>query len=111
MPENPVIIDAATRFLRSNPELLALARHGAGETGQGVEDLLSDAVRRVWTSGLEAIPQKQVVVGPTHGLNRGGAQRGRRGSPRVDDTRPRLVVVAAGESRSDGEEQFLHGVI
>jgi len=40
MPENAVIIDAATRFLRSNPELLAVARRGAGETGQRVEDLL-----------------------------------------------------------------------
>jgi len=40
MPENAVIIDAATRFLRSNPELLTVARLGAGETGQRVEDLL-----------------------------------------------------------------------
>ena len=47
MPQNAVIIDAATRFLRSNPELLQFARRGAGETGQGVEDLLTDAVRRI----------------------------------------------------------------
>ena len=42
MPQNAVIIDAATRFLRSNPELLEVASRGAGETGQAVDDLLAD---------------------------------------------------------------------
>jgi hypothetical protein len=62
MSENAVIIDAATRFLRSNPELLALARRGAGETGRHVDDLLADTVRRVLTSGLETAAEKPVIV-------------------------------------------------
>jgi len=40
MTQHAVIIDAATRFLRSNPELLQFASRGAGETGKCVEDLL-----------------------------------------------------------------------
>ena len=111
MPENAVIIDAATRFLRSNPELLTVARLGAGETGQRVEDLLTDAVRRVWSSGLNAVPQKDVLVGPPDRVDRGGTQRGRRGGPAVHDTRPRLVVVASRDSWRHGQEQFVHRLV
>jgi hypothetical protein len=70
MPENAVIIDAATRFLRGNPELLAFARRGAGETGQSVEDLLADTVRRIRRSGFEAISKKKMVSGPPDRLDR-----------------------------------------
>jgi len=35
MTESTVIIDAATRFLRSNAELLEFARRGAGEPVRG----------------------------------------------------------------------------
>src|SRR5580700_12221068 len=106
MRQNAVIIDAATRFLRSNPELLALAHRGAGETGRDVEALLGDAVRRVWTSGLETVPEKQVVIGPPHRVDRRGRQRRGGGGPAGDDARPRLRVVASRDSRGDGQEQL-----
>ena len=111
MPQNAVIIDAATRFLRSNPELLALARCGAGETGRGVEELLTDAVGRAWTSGLETVPEKQVVVRPAHRVDRRGRQPHRSGGPAVDDARPYLRVVASRDPGRDGQEQLVHSSI
>jgi hypothetical protein len=108
MPQNAAIIDAATRFLRSNPELLAFARRGAGETGQPVDELLTDAVRRIRRSGFEAIPKEQVIVGPPHRLDRRRAQFGGSRRPPVDDARPRLVVVSPGHPRGDGQEQLVH---
>ena len=41
------IIDAALRFARSNPELVACARDGALDSGRSVDDLLLDAVARL----------------------------------------------------------------
>jgi hypothetical protein len=111
MPQNAVIIDAATRFLRSNPELLQFARRGAGETGQGVEDLLTDAVRRIRRSGFEAISEEQVVVGPPHRGDRRPRQRPRSRRPGVDDPRPRLVVIATGDTWRDGQEQLLNSTV
>ena len=111
MAQNTVIIDAATRFLRSNPELLQFASRGAGETGQIVEDLLDDVVSRMRRSAGEAISQEQVVVGPPYRLDRRPAQRVRSGGPPSDDARPRLVVVASGDPWRDGQEQFVHGVV
>jgi hypothetical protein len=111
MPQNAVIIDAATRFLRSNPELLQFARRGAGETGQRVEDLLTDAVRRIWSSGLESISEEQVVVGPPHRRDRRPQQRARSGSPALHDSRPRLVVVASGDPRGHGQEELLYRTV
>jgi hypothetical protein len=108
MTENTVIIDAATRFLRSNPELLEVARRGVGDSGQAIEDLLTDTVRSIRRSGLEAVAEKHVIAGPPYRLDRGPRKRvGRRG-PTVDDTRPRLVVVPARDSRRDGQEQLVH---
>jgi hypothetical protein len=107
MSKNTVIIDAATRFLRSNPELLEFARSGAGDSGQAVEDLLTDTVRRIRRSGFEAIAEKQVLTGPPYRLDRGTRQRGGRRGPAVDDTRPRLVVIATGDPWRDGQEQFV----
>src|SRR5579863_9396049 len=111
MTQHAVIIDAATRFLRSNPELLQFASRGAGETGKCVEDLLTDAVLRIRKSGFEAISQEQVVVGPPHRRDRRTEQRlgGRR--PAVDDSRPRLTVLAARDAWRDGQEQLLNGTV
>jgi len=41
------IIDAAVRFLRTNPDLLAYARSAAPSTGLSVDAILADAVRRL----------------------------------------------------------------
>src|ERR1700693_1886073 len=106
MPQHAAIIDAATRFLRSNPELLDVARRGAGESGQGVEDLLTDAVRRMRRSGFEAVAKGQVVVRPPHRLDRRRAQLGGSGRPPVDEPRPGLVVVSPGNTWGDGQEQL-----
>lgn len=111
MLQNAAIIDAATRFLRSNPELLAFARRGAGETGQPVDELLTDAVRRIRRSGFEAIPKEQVIVGPPHRLDRRLQKPIRGGSPPADDTRPRLVVIASGDAWGDGQKQFMHHAV
>ena len=108
MPETAVIIDAATRFLRSNRELLAFARRGAGETGQSVEDLLGDAVRRVRRSGFDAISKKEMLPGPSHRVEGRPGQLPRRSGPPTDDSRPKLVLVASGDPWRDGQEQFLH---
>ena len=81
MPQNATVLDAATRFLRSNPELLELARRGAAENHISVEALLADTVRRVRRSGFEAV---------TQGVSR-------------------LVVLASGDPRRDGEKHVLNG--
>ena len=111
MLQHSVVIDAATRFLRSNPELLDFARRGAGETGQGVEDLLTDAVLRIRKSGFKAVTEEEVIVGPPYRLDRRPAQRGRSGRPAVDDPRPRVVVVSPRDPRGDGQEQLVHRLI
>jgi hypothetical protein len=111
MPQNAVIIDAATRFLRSNPELVDFARRGAVESGQRVDDLIADAICRIRRSEFEAVSQEEVIVGPPYRLDRGPEQRIRRGGKPVDDSRPRLVVVASREPRRDGQEQLVHHVI
>ena len=41
------IIDAAVRFARRNPELLACARDGASSTGLSVDELLTKAIARM----------------------------------------------------------------
>jgi hypothetical protein len=42
-----VVIDAALRFARSNPELLRYAQENARQAGVSVDDLLRDAIDRV----------------------------------------------------------------
>jgi hypothetical protein len=63
------LIDAAVRFLRTNPELLAYAQSEAARNGLSVDDLLRDTVARarceVAGSTLEAIAQEQMVRGTT----------------------------------------------
>lgn len=45
-----VVIDAALRFARSNPELLRYAHENAGAAGVSVDDLLREAIERVVAS-------------------------------------------------------------
>lgn len=111
MPQNAVIIDAATRFLRSNPELFQVASRGAGQTGQAIDDLLADVIRRMRSSALEAVAKEQVVVGPPHRSNRRSQERIRSRGPSVDDSRPRLFVVSSGDAGRDRQEELLNGTV
>jgi hypothetical protein len=108
MAQGVTILDAATRFLRSNPELLDLARRGAGETGVAVEVLLADAVRRIRRSGFEAVSKEEVIARAAHRREGGIAKRLRVRGPAVDDPRPRLIVLASGDSRRDGQKQLVN---
>jgi hypothetical protein len=45
-----VVIDAALRFARSNPDLLRYAHENAGRAGASVDDLLLEAIERVVAS-------------------------------------------------------------
>ena len=49
------IIDAALRFARSNPELLAVARGAAPRIGSSVDELLINAIKGV-RAALEPTP-------------------------------------------------------
>ena len=109
MPQQLTVLDAATRFLRTNPELLDLAMRGAGESGIAVEDLLADAVRRVRRSGFEAVSQEEVILGAAKRDKRRGTQRIRLNGPVADDSRPRLVVLTTGDLRRHSEKQLLDG--
>jgi hypothetical protein len=65
MTQEAHIIDAAVRFLRSNPELLAYARSAAPVAGVSVEALLGSAVARMRAaapSAVHAVAQEQVVL-------------------------------------------------
>ena len=99
MTERLTVLDAATRFLRTNPELLEAARRGAGETGVSVEVLLADTVRRIRRSGFETVSKEKVIVRSADRRQRGTAERGGARNPAVDDPGPRLVVLAAGDRR------------
>jgi hypothetical protein len=99
MPQTLTVLDAATRFLRTNPQLLDYARRGAAQTGVAVEILLADTVRRIRRSGFEAVAKEEMVVRATHRRQRGAAERVGFGGPTVDNPWPRLVVVASGHPR------------
>jgi hypothetical protein len=75
MTEATNIIDAAVRFLRSNPALLACAQAEAGRGGITVDGLLRDTVARargeVGASTIEAIAQEQMARRATHRQQRG----------------------------------------
>jgi hypothetical protein len=55
------VIDAAVRFLRTNPELIAYAHGAAPGTGMSVQELLEDAVARI-RSGAEAVAQEEMAA-------------------------------------------------
>jgi hypothetical protein len=55
------VIDAAVRFLRTNPELIAYAHGAAPGAGMSVQELLEDAVARI-RSGAEAVAQKEMAA-------------------------------------------------
>ena len=79
MEPQGVVIDAAVRFLRSNPQVLAYAQAGAAANGVSVEALLTETVTRVrgeaGDSTLEAIAQEQVVLRAAHRQQRRTQQR------------------------------------
>jgi hypothetical protein len=87
MSQNAAIIDVATRFLRTNPELLEVARSGAGESGRPVEALLADVVLRIRRSGFQPIAKEDVLA--------------------AHDVRPRLFVIPLSNPRGDAEEQLV----
>ena len=74
-----VVIDAAVRFLRSNPRVLAYAQTGAAASGVSVETLLTDTVARIRgelaDSTLEAIAQEQVILRAAHRQQRRTQER------------------------------------
>jgi hypothetical protein len=51
-----VVIDAALRFARSNPDLLRFAHENAAAAGASVDDLLRDAIERVVASRRQRDP-------------------------------------------------------
>ena len=55
------VIDAAVRFLRTNPELIAYADRAAPGAGMSVQELLEDAVARI-RSGAEAVAQEEMAA-------------------------------------------------
>ncbi|MBV9101070.1 MAG: hypothetical protein JOZ46_11160 [Candidatus Dormibacteraeota bacterium] len=61
MDTDCTVIDAAVRFLRTNPELVACARAGAEGTGLSVEELLAETVRRA-RSAAETVAEEEVVA-------------------------------------------------
>jgi hypothetical protein len=78
-----VVIDAALRFARSNPDLLRYAHENAGRAGVSVDDLLREAIERVvvsrrresgsWSASLEHAPDSPVESGAgTLGLSHAG---------------------------------------
>jgi hypothetical protein len=79
MEPHGVVIDAAVRFLRSNPEILAYAQRSAAAGGMSVEALLTDTVARVrdeaGDSSLEAIAEEQVVLRAAHREQRRSQER------------------------------------
>jgi hypothetical protein len=57
------VIDAAVRFLRTNPEVLAYARSAAPATGVSVDGILADAVKRLRGASVdELVAHKEVVA-------------------------------------------------
>lgn len=57
MNPDSVVIDAALRFVRSNPELVTYAQSAAAQTGRSVDDLLLDAIDRL-RSGAAPQPRR-----------------------------------------------------
>ena len=70
MTADTKVIDAAVRFLRTNPLLLAYAQSEAAASGLSVDELLRDTVARARGeaagSTLEAIAEEQMVRRTPH---------------------------------------------
>ena len=60
------VIDAALRFARSNPELVACALDGALRSGSSVDDLLLDAVERMRSALEEPELVTRAQAGPSY---------------------------------------------
>jgi hypothetical protein len=56
-----VVIDAALRFARSNPQVLALAYSAAPRTGRSVDELLLDAVSRMRAAAERAAAERSAA--------------------------------------------------
>jgi len=100
MPHTATILDAATRFLRTNPELLELACRGAGETGVASEVLLADVVRRTRLSAVESVAKEEVIFRAVH-RRRAWCDEARPGSP-PRCRRSQAAVVGARVRRFSG---------
>ena len=55
-PRQPVVIDAALRFARSNPELLRYAEQSAAIAGASVDQLLCIAIDRIVAIRAKELP-------------------------------------------------------
>ena len=68
------IIDAAVRFLRTNPELVAYATAEAARCGVGVEALLQETIARtrgeLEGSTLDSVAQEQMIRRPARRQHR-----------------------------------------
>jgi hypothetical protein len=82
---------------------------GHVEISQGPEVLLADVVRRTRLSAVESVAKEEVIFRAVHRRERGATKRVRVRRPGVDDPRPRLVVLASGDSRGHGEKKLLNG--
>ena len=76
MEQRGQIIDAAVRFLRTNPQLLAYAQSAAAASGVSVDALLADTVARargeVPESLLDTIAVEQLTLRPAAAKARRG---------------------------------------
>ena len=94
---NDNVIDAALRFVRSNPELVRFAEAGAPGAGRSVDALLADAVARFRSA--QPVMQQQQVAGASHAPQLRVVQCGRGGGVSGDQPRARVRRVASGELR------------
>lgn len=62
MKQQGRVIDAAVRFLRTNPALMAYASAAAPASGATVEQLLAATVERA-RSAAEAVAEQEMVPG------------------------------------------------
>ena len=69
-----VVVDAALRFARSNPDLLRYAQTNAGRAGRSVDDLLREAIERVAASrSRETSPWSMALQIPPNSPHDSGA--------------------------------------
>lgn len=82
-----MVVDAALRFARSNPQVLAVAYAAASRTGCSVDDLLLDAVSRLRAES------------PRAGSQRAAGGQALPTPSATDDGAPRLQVLVTQRRR------------